>query len=32
MTEEDRKRITDYMGWQPYPPACVGDVLFYKEE
>jgi len=31
MTEEDKKRITDYMGWQPYPPACVGDVLFYVD-
>ena len=31
MTEEDKQLIAEYMGWQPYPPACVGDVLFYVD-
>ena len=31
MTEEDKQLIAKYMGWQPYPPACVGDVLFYVD-
>ena len=31
MTEEDKQLIAKYMGWQPYQPACVGDVLFYVD-
>lgn len=32
MTDEDKKRISDYMGWNPYPPECMGETVFFRDE
>ena len=32
MTEEDKKLISKYMGWNPYPPECMGKTVFYCDE
>lgn len=32
MTEEDKKLIGKYMGWNPYPPECMGKTVFYRDE
>ena len=32
MTEEDKKLISEYMGWNPYPPECMGETVFYRDE
>lgn len=32
MTDEDRKRISEYMGLEKYPPECMGETVFYRDE
>jgi len=32
MTDEDRKRIGKYMGWEKYPPECMGETVFFRDE
>jgi len=32
MTDEDKKRIAEYMGWEKYPPECMGETVFYRDE
>lgn len=32
MTEQDKKRIAEYMGLVKYPPECMGPTVFYRDE
>lgn len=32
MTDEDKKIVAGYMGWNPYPPECMGETVFYRDE
>ena len=32
MTDEDKKRIAEYMGWTKYPPECMGETVFFRDE
>ena len=30
MTDDDKKRIAEYMGWTKYPPECMGETVFFR--
>ena len=32
MTDDDKKRIAEYMGWTKYPPECMGETVFFRDE
>ena len=32
MTDDDKKRIAEYMGWTKYPPECMGETVLFRDE
>ena len=32
MTDDDKKRIAEYIGWTKYPPECMGETVFIRDE